>query len=140
MEHVIVIPEGSRGEMLRWLNTTLDGSIFDLDVLAHKSTFVLNARSSDSGSMAYLPVQQPLMLENLIFRQGLSERQRALSMTRMAEAAISEAFKRDAGEVYFLCRDTSTCDFAERHKFKSLESIDPLLKVYRLNLLETFGS
>jgi hypothetical protein len=76
------------------------------------------------------------MLENLIFRQGLTERQTAAAITRLAERAVGEAYRRDAGELYFLCRDRSTCDFAERHNFKMLPEE---LKVYRLNLLETFG-
>jgi hypothetical protein len=142
MDHVIVKLASSMEieEMGTLLATTKDGDLFDHDVLNHESTFSLCAVSSEMGRHAYLPVQQPLMLENLIFRPGLSERQTAVAMTRLAEYAIGEAYRRDVGEIYFLCRDDSTCRFAERHKFKSLAEIDPNLKVYRLNLLETFGS
>jgi hypothetical protein len=138
MEHLAirVAPE-EQDTATAWAKSTLDGELLDLDIFAHQSTFLLSARSSGSGRVAYLPVQQPLMLENLIFRPGLSDRDRALAITRLTESAIGEAYRRDVGELYFLCREPSTCAFAERHKFTLLP---PELKVYRLNLLETFGA
>lgn len=141
MERVIVklASVDEQEEMREWLETTRDSELFDHDVLAHESTFSLCALGTESKRMAYLPVQQPLMLENLIFRPGLSLAQTAQAITRMAEYAIGEAYRRDVGEIYFLCRDESTCQFAEKNKFRSLAEIDPALKVYRLNLLETFG-
>jgi hypothetical protein len=142
MEHLAITlleSEAEREQLEQWLETTPDGELFDRDVLDHDSTFTLCARGSGSGRQAYLPVQQPLMLENLVFRPGLTERETAVAITRMVERAIGEAYRRDVGELYFLCRDASTCSFAERHKFKPLSEIDPKLKVYRLNLLETFG-
>ena len=137
MEHLVVklAPDETDTAAL-WAGQTLDGDLLDLDVFAHQSTFLLSARASGVGRVAYLPVQQPLMLENLIFRPGLSNSDRARAITRLAEYAIGEAYRRDVGELYFLCREPSTCAFAERHKFKPLPQE---LKVYRLNLLETFG-
>jgi len=138
MEHMVVKIANSSEveEMKSLLDSTRDGDLFDHDVLKHESTFSLTAASSESGRIAYLPVQQPLMLENLVFKPWISDKQRAQAMVRLAEYAIGEAYRRDAGEVYFLCRDEQTCRFAERHKFKLLPGE---LKVYRLNLLETFG-
>lgn len=139
MEHVF-IREATLYEIQdilpRFLATTIDGELFDSDVLAHKSTFVLTAFDR-TGVLAFLPVQQPLMLENLIFRPGLTNRERAVSMTRMTEHAVEEAEKRDAGELYFLCREPSTLHFADRHLFTPLPEN---LVVRRLNLLETFGA
>lgn len=138
MEHLVVKLADSieLEDMKSLLETTRDGDLFDHDVLRHGSTFSLSAISSESGRIAYLPVQQPLMLENLVFKPWTTDKQRAQAMVRLAEYAIGEAYRRDAGELYFLCRDESTCRFAERHKFKLLPEE---LKVYRLNLLETFG-
>ena len=140
MEHLIVRPASEeQAQAIAWAKKTLDGELLDLDIFAHESTFLLSALQSgegeQSGPIAYLPVQQPLMLENLIFRSGLNDRDRAKAITRLTEAAIGEAYRRDVGELYFLCREPSTCAFAERHKFKL---IPDELKVYRLNLLETF--
>lgn len=139
MERVIVrlSPPEDLAEMQEWLRSTRDGDLFDMDILNHESTFILGALGSESGRMAYLPVQQPLMLENLIFKPGLSVAQTAQAITRLAEYAAAEAYRRDAGELYFLCRDKSTCDFAEKKGFRLLPEE---LKVYRLNLRETFGS
>src|SRR4051794_15389328 len=119
----IVIRESKpdeKQEMLAWLGATHDGDLFDLDVLNHASTFSLCALGAESGRMAYLPVQQPLMLENLVFRPGLNDRERAQSITRLAEHVVSEGYRRDVGELYFLCRDESTKAFAARHCFKPL--------------------
>jgi hypothetical protein len=138
MEHLIVrlAPE-EQERAIDWAKTSLDGDLLDLDVFRHQSSFLLEARGTESERIAYLPMQQPLMLENLIFRRGLSLTDKARAITRLTEYAIGEAYRRDVGELYFLCRDETTCAFAERHKFKLLPSE---LKVYRMNLLETFGN
>ena len=138
MDHVLVRradEEELSGFMKPWLKTTPDGELFDADILNHPSTFVL-AAFNRSGILAFMPVQQPLMLENLILRPGLSTGETAHAITRLAEHAIEECFVRDAGEAYFLCRDASTLKFAERHHFRELPE---QLQVRRLNLLEHFG-
>jgi hypothetical protein len=127
--------EPEKEQMVSWLKFTLDGDLFDMDVLQRASTFIVNARSNKE-RLAYLPIQQPLMLENLIFRPMMSPSDKARVIAKLAEFAVSEAYRRDAGELYFLCRDQSTVEFAERHLFKPLPEG---LTVRRLNLLETFG-
>lgn len=144
MSDLLVIREAQyeeRETALGWAKSTPDGDLLDLDVFEHGSTFLLAANQSERGTCAYLPVQQPLMLENLIFRPGLTDRERALAIARMTQHAISEAYRRDVGELYFLCRHPETCSFAERHKFERIDGEDSRLnlKVYRLNLRETFG-
>ena len=138
MERVLVRVANSleQQQMLDWLRDTRDGELFDHNVLDHESTFVLSA-FRQSGRIAYLPVQQPLMMENLIFCPGLTERETALAIRHLADHTIEEAYRRGAGEVYFLCRDASTCQFAERHGFRDIAALG--LKTYRLNLKETFG-
>lgn len=148
MEHLIVrVANDAVARAIECANTTPDGDLLDLDIFNHRATFLLEAlrsgaetRALQADRVAYLPVQQPLMLENLLFRPGLSDRERSLAITRMVEASISEAFSRGSGEVYFLCRHAETCAFAERHQFKRIDGEQGLgLKVYRLNLRETFG-
>lgn len=154
MQHTIVRHAPEQQDLaIEWAKSTPDGDLLDPDIFAHQSTFLLEARSRRGtiplGSnqtlqrrLAYLPVQQPLMLENLIFAPGLVDRERALAMTRLAEYAVSEAYRRDAGELYFLCRHPETCAFAERHLFERIDGEESRLKfkVYRLNLRETFGA
>lgn len=122
--------------MKPWLETALDGELFDFDVLEHESTFVLTAMRTKAGRIAFLPVQQPLMLESFARHPELTKEQTSQALTRLVEYAIGEAYRRDAGEIYFLTRDPETMAFAERHKFRTLPDD---LKVYRLNLRETFG-
>lgn len=144
MNH-LVIREARPSEhnlALNWAKSTPDGNLLDLDIFEHASTFLLAAATSagpEPGPIAFNPVQQPLMMENLIFAPGLSDSDRARAMTRMAEHVISEAYRRDAGEVYFLCRHELTRKFAERHLFRNVREVVPGLEVYRLNLRETFG-
>lgn len=138
MEHVIVKfakPSELEG-MKQWQQSTLDGELFDADVLEHESTFVLEALGSKTGRIAFLPVQQPLMLESLGVKLDLKPGQIAQALTRLVEYAISECYRRDAAELYFLTRDKETADFAQRHHFRPLPDG---LQVYRLNLRETFG-
>lgn len=143
MDHVIVRPAPDEIDQAReWARSTPDGDLLDLDIFEHSSTFLLGAARSGhcvrSAPISYLPVQQPLMLENLIFRPGLTDRERSVAITRMTEGAITEAYKRDAGELYFLCKHEETCRFAEHHLFTDIYEAHGL-KTYRLNLREVFG-
>lgn len=126
-------------EKLReFAKTTCDGELLDWDIFAHDSTFTLEAFGRE-GAQAFCPIQQPLMMENLIFRPGLSLAETGQAIMRLAEHAVEEAYRRDCGEVYFLCRNEPTCRFAERYGFKDVAKLATPLKCYRLNLLETFG-
>lgn len=145
-EHLVIREANEEKEQaVEWARSTPDGDLLDLDAFEHDSTFLLAARQNQhpgnlEGTCAYLPVQQPLMLENLIFRPGMSDGERARAITRLTEYAISEAYRRDVGEVYFLCREAATRKFAERHLFRNVREVVPGVEVYRLNLRETFGA
>jgi hypothetical protein len=138
MERLLVcVREDLPHKLQEFARTTRDGELLDLDIFEHESTFTLEAFSRN-GTKAFCPIQQPLMMENLIFRPGLSVAETGQAMVRLAEHAVEEAYRRDAGEVYFLCRDESTCLFAERYGFKDVAALEIPLKCYRLNLRETF--
>lgn len=138
MERLLVVVREDVPEKLReYARTTRDGELLDLDIFEHCSTFTLEAFGKD-GAHAFCPIQQPLMMENLIFRPGLSLGETGQAIMRLAEHAVEEAYRRDVGEVYFLCRDQSTCEFAERYGFKDVAELAIPLKCYRLNLRETF--
>jgi hypothetical protein len=138
MERVIVTMASDdeiTGELLDFAE--FEPNMFDRNVLRQASTFVLCARQGHE-KLAYLPVQQPLMLESHLFRPGLDDRLKALAMGRLTEYAAGEAYRRGSGELYFLSQRPETAAFAARHGFQNLwKSLK--LETYRLNLLETFG-
>jgi hypothetical protein len=126
------------GKLREYARTTRDGHLIDLDIFEHESTFTLEAFGHD-GAHAFAPIVQPLMIEHLIFRPGLTVAETGQAIVRLAEHALEEAYRRDTGDVYFLGHDESTCNFAERYGFKELSKLETPLRCYRLNLLETFG-
>lgn len=140
MERIIVTeatPEEIETQLVRWACVEGNDNMFDDGVLKQLSTFVLCARG-ESGRLAYLPVQQPLMLESHIFRPGLSDSLKAAAMARLTERAVGEAWRRDAGEVYFLSQRPETGAYAGRHGFREIrQSLG--LETYRLNLREMFA-
>jgi len=99
-------------KMLEFARTTRDGHLIDLDVFEHESTFTLEAFNKE-GARGFAPIAQPLMIEHLIFRPGLSIAETGQAIVRLAEHAIEEAYRRDVGDIYFLGHDESTCRFAE---------------------------
>lgn len=140
MERLLVaLREDVPQKLLEYARTTRDGNLIDLDVFEHESTFTLEAFNK-SGTQGFSPIAQPLMIEHLIFRPGLSVAETGQAIVRLAEHAIEEAYRRDVGDVYFLGHDESTCRFAERYGFLELSKLPTPLRCYRMNLLETFGA
>lgn len=139
MPHIIVRLSGAsdREQLEAWLKTSRDGELHDKDELAHDSSFCLTAMRTVDGPVAHLPVQQPLMLGCYAQKPHLGPELAGLALARLVEYTIGEAYRRDVGEIYFLTRDADTAKFAQRHHFQPLPDG---LQVFRLNLLETFGS
>lgn len=135
---LVALRKDEPSNLREFARTTRDGHLVDLDIFEHGSTFTLEAFNNE-GTQGYAPVAQPLMMEHLIFRPGLSVAETGQAITRLAEHVIEEAYRRDTGDVYFLGHDESTCLFAERYGFKEVSKLDVPLRCYRLNLLETFG-
>jgi hypothetical protein len=139
VERLLVIPrQGVPEKLMEFARTTRDGDLIDLDVFNHESTFVLEAFGK-GGTQGFAPVAQPLMIEHLIFRPGLTRAQTGQAIVRLAEHVIEEAYRRDVGDVYFLGHDESTCEFAELYGFKEVSKLAEPLRCYRMNLLETYG-
>jgi hypothetical protein len=127
--------EEIQDQMLNYLWSTPDGQLFDMDVLEHPSTFTL-AAFNRGGILGFLPIQRPLMLENLIFRPGLTPGETAQVIAKLGEHALEETIREDAGEAYFLCREKTTLKFAERHGFTPLPE---KLVVRRFHVRENFA-
>jgi N-acetylglutamate synthase-like GNAT family acetyltransferase len=139
MERVIVTeatPDEIERELLPWAK--LEENLLDEAMLQQASAFVLCARA-ETGRLAYLPVQQPLMLESHVFAPGLDDRRKSLAMARLTERAVAEAWRRDAGEVFFLSQRPETARFAARHGFSNVREGFGL-ETYLLSLREMFAA
>lgn len=140
MERLLVVARDQMpSQLLEYARTTRDGNLIDLDVFEHKSTFTLEAFNKN-GVAGFSPIAQPLMIEHLIFRPGMTKAETGQTIVRLAEHAIEEAYRRDVGDIYFLGHDESTCNFAERYGFIELSKLETPLRCYRMNLRETYGS
>jgi hypothetical protein len=135
MSHVIVRPGrfSDHQTMREWFASVPDQNLFDPDVLDHESTFTLCA-FDDSGPLVYVPVQRPLMMESLAIRPGLDNRRIALSLAELTRSTILRAYDLDAPEVYFLCENEQTLQYATRHLFKEVS-----YPLRRVNLRELEG-
>ena len=90
MDRVLVrraTPAEVQDQMLNYLWSTPDGQLFDMDVLEHRQTFTL-AAFNQSGVLGFLPVQRPMMLENLIFRPGLTAGETAQVIANLASTRL----------------------------------------------------
>ena len=133
MDHIFIRPAPllrEEFEMREWLGNEIGRQLFDPDTLNHASTFRLCAFDG-SGPLAYLPVQQPLMLESVGWRPGLTEARRAMVLRRITEHMVAEAYRRQRAEIYFLSQDPATSELAMRHHWKPVR-----IPAYRINLRE----
>lgn len=108
---------------------------WDSRILNYSNSLVL-AAFNDLGTVAYLPVQQPLMLEAACFHPLATDPQKALAMKELVHTLITESSLKGWGEIFFLGSDPRTNAFAERQGFKLVD-----LPTYRVRIreLETGG-
>jgi N-acetylglutamate synthase-like GNAT family acetyltransferase len=108
---------------------------WDSRILSYRNSLVL-AAFNDLGTVAFLPVQQPLMLEAAVFHPLATDCQKALAMKELTHTLIAESSMKGWGEIFFLGSDERTNTFAEHQGFKKVD-----LPLYRLRLmdLETAG-
>ena len=101
---------------------------FDPGVVGYPTSFVLCAYD-ETGPLAYMPVQQPLMMESLAPRPGLSKLQTAAVLKAITQAVVTQSYVKGAGEIYFLGTDPPTDEFATGRIFEELP-----YKVYRVKI------
>ena len=106
---------------------------FDPEVAKYPSTFVLCAYDKD-GPLAYQPVQQPFMLDSLATRPGASKLQVAAALKEFAQAAVTQAYIKGVGEIYFLGTEEGTSEMCSNHLFEELP-----YKVYRCKVKNLEG-
>lgn len=105
-------------------------NLWDPDALKYPSSFAVCA-FDQNGPLVYAPTQTPFMMESLAIRPGANPIQVAHALEEITEFLVSLADIRGVGEIYFLCKDEATIEFAKRHCFKELP-----YRVFRVKLLD----
>ena len=108
---------------------------WDSKILTYPSSFGL-AAFNNTGTLGFLPVQRPLVMEAMGFHPLTTDSQKALVMKELTHALIFDAYLLGSGEIYFMGSDNGTNDFAERQGFKKLDM--PMYRV-RVGDLEVGG-
>jgi hypothetical protein len=118
-------------KMLLWggLNHATDPSVLGYPTTLKYCAF------SQGDIVAYMPVQQPLMLEAIAFHPLATDLQKSFAMKELTHTVITQSYLWGRGEIYFLGTDPTTDRFAAIHGFSKLD-----VPVYRVRLsdLERF--
>jgi hypothetical protein len=131
MKHIFIRPMRDQdfSKLVLWSG---GNSAADLRVLNYPTTIKLCA-FTDEGPVAYIPIQQPLMMEAIAFHPLLGDLEKAAVMKEFAHSAITQAYVLGKGEVYFMGSHPGTDAFATHHGFKVVAP------VYRTILSELEG-
>jgi len=95
------------------------GNLFDPGVPQYQNTFIRCVFDSN-GPVLFAPIQRPLVIDALAFRPESGSMERAVAMKEMVQDVISQAYIQGSGEVMFVCKDSSTAEFAKRQLFEEL--------------------
>jgi len=120
MNHVWVRKVESRDaeQLGQWLQDT-PRNLVDRDVFFYPNTTVNVAFKNDK-KLAFMPMQLAAVLESLAINQANSERETALALAELTKAAVLQCRERGVKEIYFVCKDESTAEFAKRQLFEEL--------------------
>lgn len=91
--------------------------VFDPTIFTYPTTFTL-AAFSETGVVAYLPVQQPFAMEAMCFHPLATEAQKALAMKELTHVLITQSYVRGVGEIIFSGSNNGTNFFAEHQGFQ----------------------
>jgi hypothetical protein len=106
---------------------------FDPEVPLFPSSTTWCAFDED-GPLVFQTLQQPVVLESLAIRPGADDRQISSAMKELTQNAVTHAFNRGAGEIYYLGTDEDTDAFACNHIFEPLP-----YRVFRVKLKNLEG-
>lgn len=132
MKHIFARAAEER-DVTKFAEWSMQNPAFDINVLSYPTTATLCAYDSD-GVIAFLPVQQPLCMEAMTFRPGISDSQKALAMKELTHLLIATCHAKGAGEIIFLGSNPATNEYAVRQGFEMLP-----WKVYRARLTDLEG-
>ena len=107
-------------ELKDWLENT-DGNLLDPEVMTYPTLRVI-ASYGDSGTVAYLPSQQAivLMLESLATNPKAGDLEKGQAFRDLVKGCelLASSFK--IKELYFFCKDDAVLKIAEGHGFERL--------------------
>ena len=120
MQHVWVRKVESRdvNELDQWLTATAN-NLADRDVFFYPHSTV-NVAFSGAKKLAFMPVQLAAVLESLAINPANSERETAKALAELTKAIVLQSRERGVKEIYFVCKDESTAEFAKRQLFEEL--------------------
>lgn len=87
----------------------LDHRIFNYPTLR-----IMRAEDGEGNAMAYLPVHTGAILESLGWANGLDAEHKALAAVVASEEIERQAWASGYREVFYICSDDRTDDFAEK--------------------------
>ena len=118
MKHVFVRPARQEDfpNLVRWSESN---PAWDPKVFTYPTTITL-AAFSDTGVIAYMPVEQPLVMDAVAFHPLATDCQKAAAMKELTHALVTQAYVKGAGEILFRGSDEGTNAFAEAHGFTRL--------------------
>lgn len=100
-------------EALQFLINSRDTNDLDVAVLTYPNTKVVRAESVEQpGAVAYMPVQNAVVLESVGFKDGLSAGEKLSAVTAMCAQVASEACSLGIREMYYLSSDGRTDEAA----------------------------
>lgn len=120
MNHVWVRKTEARDVPLlsQWLQDT-PNNLADRAVFFYPHT-VVNVAFKNDKRLAFMPMQLAAVLESLAINPANTERETALALAELTKAVVAQSRERGVKEIYFVCKDQSTADFAKRQLFEEL--------------------
>ena len=126
------LPEESK-TFIDWSLENADKSQFDPAVAAFPSSVTWVAYDKD-GPLVYQTIQQPLMLESIAPRPGVTPIQISSALKELTQNAVSQAHILGAGEILFFGSDADTDRFATNHIFEEVP-----MKIFRVKIRDLEG-
>jgi N-acetylglutamate synthase-like GNAT family acetyltransferase len=104
--------------MADWMAQLSKRNCIDTGIFSYPATDILKA--SNGHTVMYMPRQRVMFLESLAINPEAQSSDVALALRALLQVSEYESRNAGAGELYFLCRDEETCQFAERHGMEKM--------------------
>lgn len=129
MRHIFVRQaRPSEAEMFKKWSEETKNNLCDPAVPLYPST-TTRCAFDNNGPIVFVPFQRPIMLDALAINPESDSLSVALALKELTQDAVSTAYDEGRGEVYFLCHDDSTIQFATKHAYEEVK-----VKLFRIKL------
>ena len=110
--------DGDQKTFIEWVNST-PNNLWDDAVLKYPTLRIICAYNG--APVAFLPVQQALILESLAVSDIAPLLDKAQAFRDLVKAAELHASAQQMRELYFICKDETVLKLAEGHGFERIE-------------------